>query len=104
MTASPGGAGGRAFAFLKVNERPAKPRDRGLTEIRGPYYTPLGPRYLHDLLETMGLYVDTLKFGGGSFVLYPRKALRQLIDLCHAHQVGVSTGGYIEAVLTQGEE
>ena len=35
---------GRAYAFLKVNQRPGKPRSRGITEIRGPYYTPLGKR------------------------------------------------------------
>src|SRR5947209_1679286 len=59
----------------------------------------MGRRYLQDLLETMGQYIDTLKFGGGSFVLYPRAALRELIDLCHSHQVEVSTGGFIERVL-----
>ena len=32
----------RAFAFLELNERPHKPRNRGVTEIRGPYYTPVG--------------------------------------------------------------
>ena len=32
----------RAFAFLRLNERPPKPRKRGVTEIRGPYYTPVG--------------------------------------------------------------
>jgi len=94
----------RAFAFLRVNRREPKPRARGVTEIRGPYYTPLGPRYLQDVLETMGQYIDGLKFGGGSFVLYPRKALRELIDLCHAHDVYVSTGGFIEAILPQGAE
>ncbi|MGH3114674.1 MAG: phosphosulfolactate synthase, partial [Gaiellaceae bacterium] len=36
----------RAFAFLRLNERPPKPRSRGVTEIRGPYYTPVGRRYL----------------------------------------------------------
>ena len=51
---------------------PAKPRTRGVTEIRGPYYTPMGRRYLEDVLETMGRYVDTLKFAGGSFTLMPR--------------------------------
>jgi phosphosulfolactate synthase (CoM biosynthesis protein A) len=30
--------------------------------------------------------------------------LRELIDLCHAHDVYVSTGGFIEAVLPQGAE
>jgi len=45
----------RAFAFLQINERQTKPRARGVTEIRGPYYTPMGKRYLQDVLETMGL-------------------------------------------------
>ncbi len=96
--------GERAFAFLKVNKRPGKPRSRGVTEIRGPYYTPLGPRQLQDILETMGGYVDALKFAGGSFALMPKRAVRGLIDLCHAHDVLVSTGGFIEYVLTQGPE
>jgi phosphosulfolactate synthase (CoM biosynthesis protein A) len=92
----------RPFGFLKVNERPPKPRERGLTEIRGPYYTPMGKRYLQDVLETMGSYVDSLKFAGGSFSLIPRGALQELIDLCHQFDVLVSTGGFIEYVLTQG--
>jgi phosphosulfolactate synthase (CoM biosynthesis protein A) len=96
--------GERAFAFLRVNQRQAKPRTRGLTEIRGPYYTPLGKRCLQDVLETMGAYVDILKFAGGSFALMPRATLAELIDVCHAHGVRVSTGGFIEYVLTQGPE
>jgi phosphosulfolactate synthase (CoM biosynthesis protein A) len=95
---------GRAFSFLRVNARPSKPRTRGITEIRGPYYTPMGPRYLQDILETMGAYVDALKFAGGSFSLMPRRAVKELVDLCHAHDVLVSTGGFIEHVLTQGTE
>ncbi len=91
----------RPFAFLKKNQRPSKPRKRGLTEIRGPYYSPMGKRYLEDVLETMGAYVDALKFAGGSFSLMPKKALTELIELCHQHDVLVSTGGFIEYVLTQ---
>jgi phosphosulfolactate synthase (CoM biosynthesis protein A) len=94
----------RALAFLRTNARPAKPRTRGLTEIRGPYYTPLGPRYLEDLLETMGTWIDSLKFAGGSFALMPGRVVRSLIDLCHRHQVRVSTGGFIEYVVTRGPE
>ena len=92
------------FAFLHTNAREPKPRSRGLTEIRGPYYTPMGKRYLEDILDTMGAYVDSLKFAGGSFTLMPRRAVRELIELCHAHDVAVSTGGFIERVLTQGPE
>jgi phosphosulfolactate synthase (CoM biosynthesis protein A) len=91
----------RAFAFLRLNERPPKPRNRGVTEIRGPYYTPVGRRYLEDLLETMGGYVDTFKYAGGSFALMPREAVRALNDVCHEHAVEVSTGGFLEYVLTQ---
>ena len=94
----------RAFEFLKVNERPAKPRSRGVTEIRGPYYTPMGKRYLEDILETMGAYVDVLKFAGGSFSLMPREAVKELIDLCHDYDVLVDTGGFMEHVLIQGPE
>lgn len=98
------GAGNRTFPFLKVNERQPKPRMRGITEIRGPYYTPMGKRYLQDVLETMGAYVDSLKFAGGSFTLMPRQAVKELIDLCHEHNVLVSTGGFIEYVVTQGPQ
>jgi phosphosulfolactate synthase (CoM biosynthesis protein A) len=91
----------RAFAFLSLNERPPKSRSRGVTEIRGPYYTPLGRRQLEDVLETMGVYVDTLKYAGGSFALMPREAVRDLNQLCHDHEVEVSTGGFLEYVLTQ---
>jgi phosphosulfolactate synthase (CoM biosynthesis protein A) len=89
----------RAFDFLRLNDRPEKPRDRGITEIRGPYYDPMGPRELRDILETVGRWVDIYKFSGGSFALMPEDAVRELIDVCHEHDVAVSTGGFIEHVL-----
>ncbi len=66
----------RAFASLQVNERPPKPRTRGVTEIRGPYYAPMGKHYLQDILETMDAYVDVLKFAGGSLSLMPQRAVK----------------------------
>lgn len=89
----------RAFSFLRINSGQPKPRQTGLTEIRGPYYTPMGKRYLQDVLETMGVYVDSLKFAGGSFTLMPRSAVKEIIDICHKHEVLVSTGGFLEHVL-----
>ena len=97
-----GGGIDRSFGFLPVNEREGKPRRRGITEMRGPYYAPVGKRYLLDILETMGAYVDIFKFSGGSFSLMPKKAVQELIDTCHDHDVLVSTGGFIERVLTYG--
>jgi phosphosulfolactate synthase (CoM biosynthesis protein A) len=94
----------RAFPFLQLNQRAPKPRPSGLTEIRGPYYTPLGKRQLEDILETMGEYVDSLKFAGGSFSLMPRPVLIEFLKLCHDHDVLVSTGGFLEYVLTKGPD
>jgi phosphosulfolactate synthase (CoM biosynthesis protein A) len=94
----------RAFPFIRINQRQSKPRSTGLTEIRGPYYTPMGRRYLEDILETMGEYVDSLKFAGGSFALMPRERLREIIELAHRYQVLVSTGGFIEYILAHNPE
>ena len=70
--------------------------------MRGPYYTPMGKRYLQDVLETVGAYVDSLKFAGGSFSLMPRSAVKEITEICHEHEVLVSTGGFLECVLEQG--
>src|SRR5215813_8147266 len=94
----------RSFPFLQFNEREAKPRKRGLTEIRGPYYSVVGRRYLEDPFETMGAYVDALKFSGGSFTLMLERAVRDIIDLCRQHDVLVSTSRFIERVLVQGSD
>lgn len=91
----------RAFPFIRLNQRATKPRTSGLTEIRGPYYTVMGTRYLSDILETVGEYVDGLKYAGGSFALMPRIRVREINDLAHKHNVYVSTGGFIEHVLAR---
>lgn len=96
--------GERAFSFLPLNQRQAKPRTRGITEMRGPYYAPMGANYLTDILSTMGQWVDILKFSGGSFSLMPRDAVAELISIAHDHDVAVSTGGFMEWVLTQGPD
>jgi len=93
---------GRGFESLRINQRPGKPRSTGLTEIRGPYYSMIGPRLLGDVLELMGHAVDSFKFSGGAFTIMPREAIRRLIDQCHDAGVEVSTGGFLETVLPQG--
>jgi phosphosulfolactate synthase (CoM biosynthesis protein A) len=95
-------AGDLAFSFLRSNRRPEKPRRTGVTEVRGPYYSTMGTRYLQDVLETMGTHIDALKFAGGSFTLMPERVLCEIIEIAHAHDVLVSTGGFIEHVLTLG--
>jgi phosphosulfolactate synthase (CoM biosynthesis protein A) len=63
----------------------------------------MGKRYLSDVFETMGHHVDGVKFAGGSFSLFPEKRLRELIDIAHENDAYVSTGGWIEHVLTQSD-
>ena len=92
------------LSIIKTNPRGEKPRKSGITEIRGPYYSVMGKRYLEDILDTMGSYVDSLKFAGGSFVLINPTALQEMIAIAHDHNVMVSTGGFIEYVLTQGKD
>lgn len=92
------------FSFIKTNHRQKKPRQTGITEIRGPYYSLMGKNYLIDVLDTMGPYIDAIKFAGGSFTVIQPPALQDLIDTAHAYNVLVSTGGFIEYVLTQGKE
>src|SRR3989304_1684252 len=94
----------RSFDFLPINERGRKPRKTGITEMRGPDYAPVGKRYPQGIFETMGTYVDIFKFSGGSFRLMPKKAVKELIDTCHEHDVLVSTGGFIERGLTYGPD
>ena len=84
-----------------MNDRQNKPRSQGLTEIRGPYYTPMGRRYLEDVLEMMGECIDSLKFAGGSLSLMPRDKIREIIEIAHKHDFLVSTGGFIEYVLAR---
>ncbi len=92
-----------AFPFLRAHERPPKPRAR---RDRDPRALLLGdgPRQLTDVLDAMGEHVDALKFAGGSFTLMPERALRELIEIAHDHDVLVSTGGFIEHVLKQGPD
>jgi phosphosulfolactate synthase (CoM biosynthesis protein A) len=88
------------FGFIRHNRTEPKPRKTAVTEIRGPYYSAMGSRYLSDVLETMGEHVDGLKFAGGSFSLFPERPLRELLELAHKYGVYVSTGGWMEHILS----
>ncbi|KAL0478303.1 ComA [Acrasis kona] len=94
----------RACSFLPLNNREQKPRSSGLTEVRGPYYSSYGKRHLEDLLETMGMYIDILKFAGGSFALMPKDVVIDLNKTAHNYNTEVSTGGFIERVLSYGPQ
>ncbi len=94
----------RAFSFLRINQRESKPRRRGLTEIRGPFYTPIGKNQVTDILEFLGGYVDSFKYACCVQRLMPRRAVEELNALCHQYNVEVSGGGGLEFVITRGPE
>lgn len=93
-----------AFDWLNRNDRPEKPRKVGLTEIRAAYYSNFGVSYFKDILETSGNYVDSIKFAGGAFTFMNPNKIREINDLAHEYGVLVSTGGFMEYVLTQGKD
>jgi len=90
------------FSFIPRAARSTKPRQTGITEIRGPYYSAYGPRHLADLLETVGAWIDGVKYAGGSFALMPPEAVKSINKVAHEHDAYVSTGGWIENVLRFG--
>jgi len=92
----------KAFGFIRLAELPRKPREKGIIEIRGPYYSAVTRGYLEGLLEEWGEYFDGYKFAGGSMRLLLKEDVRRIIRACHDHGVYVSTGGFVERVIVQG--
>lgn len=93
-----------SFDYIPRAYRPAKPRQTGITEIRGPYYSTYGTRHLSDVLDVAGQWIDGVKWAGGSFALLPREQVRAMSDLAHEHGAYISSGGWIETVLRYGPE
>jgi phosphosulfolactate synthase len=67
-----------------------KPREIGLTAVLDKG---LGLRAMHDLVELSGPYIDTVKFGWGTSVLYPPQTLMDKITLLRAAGIAVCPGG-----------
>lgn len=96
--------GEKPFSFLAMNDIPDKPRETHVIEMRGPYYYTLTYGMSKHILEDWGHLIDGYKFSGGSFRLLKEDRLTKIIDLCHEHDVYVSTGGAVEAIVGQGED
>ncbi|PON64820.1 (2R)-phospho-3-sulfolactate synthase [Trema orientale] len=88
--------------FHEDEDRPEKPRSFGVTEMRGPHYTLFAQNALQDIFESMGQFVDGLKFSGGSHSLMPKSFVKEVIDMAHEHDIYVSTGDWAEHMLRKG--
>jgi phosphosulfolactate synthase (CoM biosynthesis protein A) len=56
------------------------------------------------VFETVGAWVDGIKYAGGSFALMPPQAVKAINKLAHDNDAYVSTGGWIENVLRFGPD
>ncbi|XP_077243437.1 protein HEAT-STRESS-ASSOCIATED 32-like isoform X1 [Tasmannia lanceolata] len=89
-------------SFFEDEDRPEKPRSYGLTEMRGPNYSLMSQNAIQDILESMGQFVDGLKFSGGSHSLMPKTFIKEITDMAHKYDVYVSTGDWAEHLLHKG--
>lgn len=83
-----------------LGKREVKPRENGLSMVidKG-----LGLRELRDLLEVAGDYLDFLKLGFGTSLLYKENLLQAKIRLCQEYQVAIYPGGTLtEIAIMQG--
>ncbi len=94
-----------ALEFVDIEKLPPKPRKKGIVEVRVPYYASSPTlTYIKDLLDAWGEYFDGMKFACGTMRLMKKEHVEEIIGMCHDHDVYVSTGGFVERVLVQGEE
>lgn len=86
---------------LPLGERPSKPRGAGFTMVidKG-----MGFSELEDLLETSAPFIDYLKFGFGTAILYPSVLLGRKLQLAKVYGVKTCIGGTLsEIAMVQGK-
>ncbi|KAK9223674.1 hypothetical protein WN944_012120 [Citrus x changshan-huyou] len=90
-------------SFDEDEDRAEKPRRFGVTEMRSPHYTlSSSHNVLEDIFESMGQFVDGLKFSGGSHSLMPKPFIEEVVKRAHQHDVYVSTGDWAEHLIRNG--
>lgn len=57
---------------------------------------------LQDIFESMGQFVDGLKFSGGSHSLMSKDFIKEVTNMAHKHDIYVSTGDWAEHLLRRG--
>ncbi|MDN5348095.1 MAG: hypothetical protein PWP65_1659 [Clostridia bacterium] len=85
----------KAFSFIQIMPRQAKPRTRGLTIMadRG-----MGLRKQADILEAAGEFIDLAKVGIGAYRLQNPEFVQRKVDLYHQNQVEVFFAGDLSEI------
>lgn len=79
-----------SFPFITLPARKSKPRTAGMTMVLDKH---LGLNATQDLVQTASAYIDIVKFGWGSAMLYDEALLKQKIRLYRDQGIKVCTGG-----------
>ncbi len=90
----------KAFGFINIPPRTAKPRERGLTIMADKR---LGPRMMEDIFELAGDFVDWVKIGISAPRIYTKDMLKKKIEICHSYDVKAFIAGDVtEMSIMQG--
>jgi|GEM_PF-5335074 len=96
-----GPSGSNTLAFLELPQRVTKPRQKGLTIVRD---YGLGSFAARDLMESVGEYIDFLKFRNVLSALEGDDLVRNKIQIYRAAGVEVFTGGILfEVAVMRGK-
>lgn len=91
----------QTFPEMSLPSRHDKPRCFGMTMVLDKH---LGLNAAQDLVETAGRYIDIVKLGWGSSLLYDAELLKKKIALYQAHDIKVCTGGtFIELAFEKNQ-
>lgn len=89
----------RPFSFIDLPSRTQKPRKHGLTMVLDKF---LSPSQAEELMKTSDNYIDVVKLGWGSSLLYDEELLKKKIAIYRQHNVKVCTGGtFMELAFAQ---
>jgi phosphosulfolactate synthase (CoM biosynthesis protein A)/phosphosulfolactate phosphohydrolase-like enzyme len=78
------------FPFIPLPQRAVKPRAQGMTMVLDKH---LSIAEAENLMQTSGRFIDVIKLGWGSSLLYDEDVLRTKIAIFRAHDIKVCTGG-----------
>lgn len=87
-----GSSQGNTLSFLELPQRARKPRQTGLTLVRD---YGLGIFAARDLVQSVGEYIDFIKFRNVLSALESDELVRAKVDLFRSAQIEVLTGGIL---------